>query len=131
MISLLKNINTKTKPDPGWSGKFQSDRFLDPNEMSCPVWTQRDLMGREADANSFRDKTAGCNSATDRVSQENKLRSSYYSNVGLSSYGVDDVDTCMVPLSQIPLGPELRLRDLTYLQRVGRINYYKNLSGCS
>ena len=44
-ISLEAAIRT-CKVDTGWANKVESDRFLNPNNMMCPIWTGVDSAGR-------------------------------------------------------------------------------------
>jgi hypothetical protein len=74
--SLNKNIRT-CKVDVSYSARVESDRFFNPRNLVCPVWTGRDLAGRPSCKDSFYTKRAGCNSAQDRVSVENVLRPGY------------------------------------------------------
>lgn len=56
--------------------------------MVCPPWTGFDLVGRPVCADSFMNKTAGCNSARDRVDVENSLRPQYIEYVNLDAAGI-------------------------------------------
>lgn len=87
-ISLEASIRT-CKIDPAYASKVQSDRFLNPGNMVCPVWNGYDSTGRPACADSFNTKYAGCNSAEDRVFVENYQRPQYVEYVNLSSGGID------------------------------------------
>ena len=69
-LSLEASIRT-CKVDTGWANKMESDRFLNPNLMVCPVWNGFDTAGRMVAPDSFWTKNAGCNSAEDRVVVEN------------------------------------------------------------
>ena len=87
-ISLEASIRT-CKIDPAYATKVFSDRFLNPANMVCPVWNGYDSAGRPACADSFNTKSAGCNSAEDRVMVENYQRPQYVEYVNLSAGGID------------------------------------------
>jgi hypothetical protein len=87
-ISLEAAIRT-CKVDTAYSNKVQSDRFLNPNLMVCPVWSGVDTTGREVCPDSYYTKNAGCNSAEDRVFVENNLRPQYMEYINLSAQGID------------------------------------------
>ena len=87
-ISLESAIRT-CKVDTAYANKVESDRFLNPNNMVCPLWNGRDLTGRPVCHDSFMTKRAGCNSATDRVYVENNVsRPQYMEYITLSSGGI-------------------------------------------
>jgi hypothetical protein len=85
-LSLLGSINV-CKVNVGYSDKLQSDRFENPENMTCPLWNGTDTYGRPVNADSFYTKTAGCNSAEDRVKTENFLRPQYIEYVALDAMG--------------------------------------------
>jgi hypothetical protein len=87
MISLNGSLRT-CKVNTAWANKIQSDRFENPNLMSCPVWSGRDLTGRLVCENSFMTKTAGCDSASDRVLVENAQRPQYSTYTQLDAEGI-------------------------------------------
>lgn len=87
-VSLEAAIRT-CKIDPAYAAKVQSDRFLNPSNMVCPVWNGYDSAGRPACPNSFNTKSAGCNSAEDRVFVENYQRPQYVEYINLSAGGID------------------------------------------
>lgn len=87
-ISLEGSIRT-CKVDTAYASKVQSDRFLNPGNMVCPIWNGFDSAGRRACPESFNTKSAGCNSALDRVWVENYLRPKYVEYVNLSESGID------------------------------------------
>lgn len=89
-VSLNSSVRT-CKIDPAYATKFQSDRFLNPNNMVCPAWNGYDSAGRPVAPDSFMTKSAGCNSAQDRVSVENYQRPQYLEYVNLSSNGIRGV----------------------------------------
>jgi hypothetical protein len=85
--SLESAIRT-CKIDPAWASRVQSDRFLNPGNMVCPLWNGYDGAGRPACADSFNTKNAGCNSAEDRVFVENYQRPQYVEYINLGSGGI-------------------------------------------
>lgn len=88
-ISLEAAIRT-CKVDTAWANKIESDRFLNPNNMVCPIWNGVDTAGRSIHPDSFYTKTAGCNSAEDRVMVENNVsRPQYMEYINLSANGID------------------------------------------
>lgn len=74
--SLTKSVRT-CKVSTGDANRTESDRFLNPRNMVCPMPSGYDLLGRKVCPYSFDSKTAGCNSAMDRVTVENNLRPRY------------------------------------------------------
>ena len=87
-ISLEASLRT-CKVDSGWANKVESDRFLNPNNMVCPIWNGVDTAGRPVCPDSFMTKRAGCNSATDRVVVENNVsRPQYMEYINLNANGV-------------------------------------------
>jgi hypothetical protein len=86
-ISLESALRT-SKVNTGYADKIQSDRFLNPSNMVCPVWSGFDTAGRSVPVNSFYTKREGCNSAQDRVSVENDQRPQYLEYVTLNSGGI-------------------------------------------
>lgn len=87
-ISLESAIRT-CKVDTAYANKIESDRFLNPNLMVCPVWNGLDNAGRMISPDSFYTKRAGCNSATDRVVVENNVsRPQYMEYITLSAGGI-------------------------------------------
>ena len=87
MISLEAATRT-CKVDTASAGRIQSDRFLNPNNVMCPVWQGVDLAGRTVCPDSFYTKRAGCNSAADRVIVENAQRPQYFEYINLSDEGI-------------------------------------------
>jgi hypothetical protein len=85
-ISLQGSLKT-CKIDTGWAERIRSDRFENPDAMMCPVWSGRDLFGRQASPDSFYTKSAGCNTPLDRVAVENTLRPQYMEQVTTDAYG--------------------------------------------
>jgi hypothetical protein len=76
IVSLESSIRT-CKVDVGYASRINSDRFLNPRNMVCPVWNSLDSAGRVACPDSFVTKSAGCNNPQDRVSVENSQRPNY------------------------------------------------------
>lgn len=87
-ISLEGSIRT-CKVDTAWANKVESDRFLNPELMVCPIWNGYDTQGRLVSPDSYWTKRAGCNSAEDRVVVENALRPQYMEYINLSANGID------------------------------------------
>jgi hypothetical protein len=87
MISIEKSVRT-CKVNTDWALRAQSDRFLNSNEATCPVWNGQDSLGRTVCENSYYTKAPGCNSSNDRVVIENELRPQYYNYVNLDAYGL-------------------------------------------
>ena len=85
-LSLEAAIRT-CKVDTSWANRVESDRFFNPNHMVCPVWNGMDSAGRNVCPDSYVTKTAGCNSAEDRVMVENNQRPQYMEYVNLSAQG--------------------------------------------
>ena len=77
IVNLESALRT-CKVDTGYSARIQSDRFLNPRNLVCPVWNGLDTAGRLACANSFKTKREGCNSAEDRVGVENSVSRPQY-----------------------------------------------------
>jgi hypothetical protein len=75
------------KVDTAWANRVQTDRMFNPNNMVCPVWNGMDNAGREVSPDSYYTKSAGCNSAEDRVLVENDQRPQYMEYVNLSAQG--------------------------------------------
>ena len=87
-ISLESSIRT-CKVDTAYANKVESDRFLNPANMVCPIWNGVDTSGRTVCPDSFWTKRAGCNSAEDRVAVENNQRPQYMEYINLSAGGID------------------------------------------
>ena len=87
-ISLESSIRT-CKVDTAYANKVESDRFLNPSNMVCPIWNGVDTSGRTVCPDSFWTKNAGCNSAEDRVVVENNQRPQYMEYINLSANGID------------------------------------------
>ena len=76
IVNLESALRT-CKVDTAYQQRTQSDRFLNPKNMVCPVWNGLDAAGRVACADSFYTKREGCHSALDRVGVENIQRPQY------------------------------------------------------
>jgi hypothetical protein len=76
IVNLESALRT-CKVDTAYQQRTQSDRFLNPKNMVCPVWNGLDAAGRIACADSFYTKREGCHSALDRVGVENVQRPQY------------------------------------------------------
>ena len=76
IVNLESALRT-CKVDTAYQQRIQSDRFLNPKNLVCPVWNGLDTAGRVACADSFYTKREGCNSAEDRVGVENIQRPQY------------------------------------------------------
>jgi len=87
-ISLESAIRT-CKVQTSNANKIESDRFLNPENMVCPIWGGVDTQGREVCPDSYYTKRAGCNSAEDRVVVENNQRPQYMEYINLSANGID------------------------------------------
>ena len=87
-ISLESALRT-CKVNQSSANKVESDRFLNPDNMLCPIWNGHDLTGRPVCPDSFMTKSRGCNSAQDRVLVENNVtRPQYMSYITLSQNGI-------------------------------------------
>jgi len=91
MSSLSLNAALRVcKVDVGYADKVNSDRFLNPNNMLCPLWNGLDVAGRPVCPDSFNTKSAGCNSALDRVMVENDVfRPKYTEYITLNASGIN------------------------------------------
>jgi hypothetical protein len=91
MSSLSLNAALRVcKVDVGYADKINSDRFLNPNNMLCPLWNGLDVAGRPVCPDSFYTKSAGCNSALDRVMVENDVfRPKYTEYITLNASGIN------------------------------------------
>ena len=85
-ISLEASIRT-CKVNTGWASRIQSDRFENTNLLMCPVWNERDLIGRKVCEDSFYTKREGCNSPLDRINVENDQRPQYAEYITLDTAG--------------------------------------------
>ena len=89
MSSLSLNASLRTcKVQTGYAANAESDRFLNPGNMVCVPWNGMNLKGQTVHADSRNTKSAGCNSALDRVSVESHLRPDYSAYIGLNMAGL-------------------------------------------
>ena len=86
MISLSSAIKNCQVSDAN-AHRVQSTRTIDPNTVVCPAHNGTDTTGRPVCPNSVKTKTAGCNSALDRVHVESSLRPNYASYINLGVTG--------------------------------------------
>jgi hypothetical protein len=86
-VSLTSAINV-CRVGSGEAARLESDRFLNPHNMVCPVWNGMNLVGQDVCPDSFMTKSAGCNSAMDRVLVESNLRPDYASYITLNMAGL-------------------------------------------
>ncbi len=93
-MSIEQHLKKKGHVNPAWASRFQSDRFLNSNEMICFPESRFDILGREAVPSTLMRKTAGCDTSSDRILVENEQRPKGYSTLGLSGYGISGVDMC-------------------------------------
>jgi len=74
--------------DAGEANRIESDRFLNPDNMLCPIWDGTNLKGQQVCPDSFWTKSAGCNSAEDRILVENSQRPKYFDFITLNAAGL-------------------------------------------
>jgi hypothetical protein len=87
-VSLESALRT-CKVNTAWATRIESDRFFNSNNLVCPVWNGMDGTGRQVCKDSYYHKSAGCNSATDRVNVENDVsRPKYAEYITLSANGI-------------------------------------------
>jgi hypothetical protein len=80
--------------------------------MSCPTWSGFDLVGRKVCPDSFYTKSAGCNSAEDRVVVENNVSRPQYMEYITLNAGAQAASkaTCMATaLAKAALSPLKRI----------------------
>lgn len=87
-ISLESSVRT-CDVNVGEANRIQSDRFFNPSNMVCIPWNGLNNKGQEVCPDSHFTKTAGCDSAEDRVMVENNHRPKYSSYVTLSASGIN------------------------------------------
>ena len=88
-ISLESAIRT-CKVNTAYAQKIESDRFLNSSNLLCPVWNGLNSKGQSVCPDSFMTKSAGCNSAEDRVVVENNVaRPQYMEYITLNVQGID------------------------------------------
>lgn len=86
-VSLNSSIRT-CRVDSGEANRLESDRFLNPMNMVCPIWNGFNLKGQQVCPDSFYTKSPGCNSAEDRVVVENNQRPKYFDYITLNAGGL-------------------------------------------
>ena len=86
-ISLEKSIRG-CDVNVGEAHRIHSDRFFNPQNMVCIPWNGVNSKGQEVCPDSHSTKTAGCDSAQDRVMVENSQRPKYMSYVTLGAQGI-------------------------------------------
>ena len=82
-FSLDASIRT-CKVETGQATRIESDRFLNPTNMICLPWNGLNNKGQSVCVDSWYTKSAGCNSAEDRVEVENALRPIYSDYINLN-----------------------------------------------
>lgn len=97
IVNLESALRT-CKTNSGNAERVLSDRFLNPRNLICPVWNGLDAAGRVSCADGFRTKTAGCNSAEDRIGVENVQRPQYM------TYISDNLGSAYNKNSMVPEG---------------------------
>lgn len=87
MANLTGTVTT-CSVQTSYANKLQSDRFQNPEVKLCPVWNGLDTYGRSVCYDSFYTKTAGCQSAEDRIAVENFQRPRYadFTTLDVSGY---------------------------------------------
>ena len=96
IVNLESALRT-CKVDTAYQQRIQSDRFLNPKNLVCPVWNGLDAAGRVACADSFYTKREGCNSAQDRVGVENIQRPQYMQYISDFASGNNYNHNSLVP----------------------------------
>jgi len=76
------NVNT------GEAERIRSDRFLSSDNMVCLVWNGLNNKGQIVHPDSEYTKSAGCNSALDRVLVEGQHRPQYFNYITLGAGGI-------------------------------------------
>ena len=87
-LSLQKSIQG-CKVVTDWAPRIQSDRFLNSQNLMCPVWSGFDMVGRSVCPDSFYTKAEGCNDPLDRVMVENEQRPKYFQYLTLNANGLE------------------------------------------
>jgi hypothetical protein len=86
-LSLVGTLRS-CKVDSAQANRIESARFLNPAEMICPVWNGYNNKGQSVLSDTEYTKSAGCNSAMDRVYVENNLRPNYAAFINLNMNGL-------------------------------------------
>jgi hypothetical protein len=93
--SSRRSMPWSIRPDQ-WAARFQSDRYLNPDQMLCIPWQSTDGMGRPISDQTYQTKQPGCNSALDRVDVENEQRPQNVDQIGLNAAGINQGgETCL------------------------------------
>lgn len=87
-LSLQKSIQG-CKVVTDWAIRQQSDRFLNSDNLLCPLWNGIDLTGRPVCPDSFNTKVQGCSNPLDRVMVENEQRPKYFQYITLNASGLE------------------------------------------
>lgn len=87
LLSFDSSLRT-CKFDSGQANNMYSDRFQNPNNMICIPPNGMNNKGQTVCPDSEYLKSAGCNSALDRVSVESMLRPDYSSRINLNASGI-------------------------------------------
>jgi hypothetical protein len=87
-MSLQASVRT-CDVNVGEANRIQSDRFFNPSNMVCIPWNGINNKGQEVSPDSQWTKTAGCDSAEDRVMVENSQRPKYMNYVTLGADGIE------------------------------------------
>ncbi len=82
------NSITIPKVNVGAANQLWSDRRHNPDEMTCPIWSGRDLTGRPVSEDSHMTKFEGCHTAQDRIIVENLHRPSVSNYTTLDVTGI-------------------------------------------
>lgn len=85
-VALTGSVQT-CSVNTGYATKLWSDRFENPSNLLCPLWNGLDQYGRAVSYDSYNTKTAGCESALDRVAVENYQRPQYSDFIPLDTMG--------------------------------------------
>ncbi len=88
MMSLQASVRS-CDVNVGEASRIQSDRFLNPSNMVCIPWNGINNKGQEVSPDTFWTKTAGCDSAEDRIMVENAQRPKYMNYVTLGAAGIE------------------------------------------
>jgi hypothetical protein len=86
-ISFQSTIRS-CKIQAGEAARIESDRFLNPVNMVCPMWTGQNGKGQTVCRDSVNTQVAGCNSATERVNVENEHRPQYTTELNFNIEGL-------------------------------------------
>ncbi len=92
--NITQTLHKYGRVQTGWASRFSSDRFLNSQELVCPLANRIDSIGRPADHYSTITTSAGCNSAVERVNVENAQRPSNFTFASLGSIGMNGGYTC-------------------------------------